>query len=305
MADAALYAGVDGGGTRTTLVLATADGREVARRAGPAGLVDPRNPTASADVVAELVRAGLAQAGGGARVAALCAGLAGVGNETERLTVEEALAASGVAGRVRIVTDGQIALEGALGGGAGVLMIAGTGSVAYGRGEDGRVARCGGWGMMVGDEGSGYSLGRSALSAALRAADGRDPGTRLLPDLLGALGLHDVREVPPWVGRADKSEVAALSRVVTAAAAAGDAVANAILRREAGEVALHARSLAVQLDPWSAPIAIVFYGGVMSSPLYTELVEEALGGGPHEFRVQPPVSEAVIGAVSFARQMGG
>ncbi|HYW08655.1 MAG TPA: BadF/BadG/BcrA/BcrD ATPase family protein [Longimicrobium sp.] len=305
MADAVLYAGVDGGGTRTTLVLATADGREVARRVGPAGLVDPRHPTASAEVVAELVRDALAEIGGGARVVALCAGLAGVGNETERMAVEEALAASGVAGRVRIVTDGQIALEGALGGGAGVLMIAGTGSVAYARSEDGRVARCGGWGMMVGDEGSGYSLGRSALSAALRASDGRDPDTRLLPDLLEAIGVDDVREVPPWVGRADKSEVAALSRVVTAAAAAGDEVANGILRREAGEVALHARSLAVQLDPWTAPVAIVFYGGVMSSPLYTELVREALGGGPHEFRVQSPVSDAVIGALSFARQMRG
>ncbi|HEY0151303.1 MAG TPA: BadF/BadG/BcrA/BcrD ATPase family protein, partial [Longimicrobium sp.] len=223
------FAGVDGGGTRTTLVLADRSGREILRRVGGAGLVDPRDPLASAALVADLVRGAMAEAGLTDPPAALCAGLAGVGNETERLAVENALAAEGVAGRVRIVTDGEIALEGALGGGAGVLIIAGTGSVAFGRGEDGRVERCGGWGMFVGDEGSGYSIGRAGVVAALRAADGRGPRTPLLDTLMSVMGVDSIHGIPPWVGRAEKSGIAALARRVVEAADAGDEVALDVL----------------------------------------------------------------------------
>ncbi|HEX5726012.1 MAG TPA: BadF/BadG/BcrA/BcrD ATPase family protein, partial [Longimicrobiaceae bacterium] len=186
-ARARVFAGVDGGGTRSTLVLADEHGRELARRVGPSGLVDPRRPTATAGMLARLLRAALRTARVSERPAALVAGLAGVGNQAEREQVQEALVASAVAERVQVRTDGEIALEGALGGGAGILLIAGTGSVAYGRGEDGRLERCGGWGMVVGDEGSGWALGRAGLAAALRAADGRGPATRLLPRLLEAL----------------------------------------------------------------------------------------------------------------------
>lgn len=294
------FAGVDGGGTRTTLVLADRSGREILRRVGGAGLVDPRDPLASAVLVAELVRAAMAEAGLTEPPAALCAGLAGGGNETERLAVENALAAEGVAARVRIVTDGEIALEGALGGGPGVLIIAGTGSVAFGRGEDGRVGRCGGWGMFVGDEGSGYSIGRSGIIAALRAADGRGPATTLLADLMAEMGVDTPNGIPPWVGRTAKGEIAALSRHVTAAADAGDAVALDVLRREAGELALHPRALAAVLGPWTAPVSVVFHGGVLSSPLYARLVTEALAGGAQEFRVRPPVADAVTGALALA-----
>ena len=158
----------------------TRAGTELARVSGAAGLVDPRHPEHSAEVIAQLVRMASAQAGLSAPPAALCAGLAGVGNEAERVAVEQALA--GTARVVRVVSsDGEIALHGAFGGGPGVLLIAGTGSVAYGRGPDGRMDRCGGWGMFVGDEGSGYALGRAALAAALRSVDGREAETRLLP----------------------------------------------------------------------------------------------------------------------------
>ena len=299
--DDVTFAGVDGGGTRTTLVLADRSGREILRKVGGAGLVDPRDPTASAMLVADLVRAAVTEAGLAAPPAALCAGLAGVGNETERAAVENALAAERVAGRVRIVTDGEIALEGALGGGAGVLLIAGTGSVAYGRSEAGKVARCGGWGMFVGDEGSGYSIGRAGIVAALRAADGRGPDTRLLPELMAKMGVDTPNGIPPWVGRVPKGEIAALSRLVVEAADAGDPVALDLLRREAGELALHPRALAGVLGPWTEPVTVVFHGGTLSSPLYAGMLSDALAGGLQEFRVRPPVADAVAGALALAR----
>lgn len=297
------FAGVDGGGTRTTLVLADAGGRELVRRSGPAGLVDPRDPTASVEVVASLVREGVREAGLPEPPAALCAGLAGVGNEPERVAVESALAASGVAGRVRVVTDGAIALEGALGGGAGILLIAGTGSVAYGRAEDGRVERCGGWGMVVGDEGSGYALGRGGLAAALRAVDGRGASTRLLPLFLELLELKDARGIPPWAGRSGKTEIAALAKHVIETAESGDGVALALVEREAAELAEHAVALARRLSPWPGEVPVVFHGGVLGTRLFSSLVTRTLAAAPESFRVRPGVADAVAGALSFARQL--
>ncbi|HEY0150453.1 MAG TPA: hypothetical protein VGB92_00555, partial [Longimicrobium sp.] len=85
-----------------------------------------------------------------------------------------------------------------------------------------------------------------------------------------------------------------------AAAEAGDAVALDVLRREAGELAQHPRALAAVLGPWTAPVSVVFHGGVLSSPLYARLVTEALAGGPHELRVREPVADAVSGALALA-----
>ena len=300
---ASTFAGVDGGGTRSTLVLADGSGTELARVEGAAGLVDPRHPERSAEVIAGLVRQALAQAGVAERPAALCAGLAGVGNEAERLAVEGALAAAGVAGAVRIVSDGEIALHGAFGGGAGVLLIAGTGSVAYGLGPEGRRGRCGGWGMMVGDEGSGYAIGRSGLAAALRAVDGREGETRLLPLLLQVLGLDGPTGIPPWAGRASKSDIAALARHVLDAATEGDALALGVVEHHSRELARHVTALANRLGPWSEDVPVVFHGGVLSSGLYARLVEQNLPPGVHRYRIQPARADAVHGALAYARAM--
>lgn len=295
------FAGVDGGGTRTTLVLADGSGRELARRGGPAGLVDPRDPAASAAVVAGLVREAVEEAGLPGRPAALCAGLAGVGNAAEREAVRAALDASAVADVVLVTTDGAIALEGSLAGGAGVLLIAGTGSVAYGRGEDGRVERCGGWGMWIGDEGSGYAIGRGGLAAAVRAVDGRGPPTVLLDRLLPLLDLEDPRAIPPWVGRAAKADVAALARVVLDAAGQGDEAAWRVVEEAAAGLAEHVEALWARLAPWSGEVPVVFHGGVLGSSLLGDAVGVRLHASARPFVVRPAAADAVDGALRFAR----
>ncbi|HYH80252.1 MAG TPA: BadF/BadG/BcrA/BcrD ATPase family protein [Longimicrobium sp.] len=298
-----VFAGIDGGGTRTTLALADAEGRELVRRVGPAGLVDPRNPAATADMLAALVRDACAEAGVGEKPVALCAGLAGVGNESERGEVEAELSASGVAERVLVTTDGAIALEGALAGCPGILLIAGTGSVGYARGADGRVERCGGWGMIVGDEGSAWSLGRNGLAAALRAADGRGPHTPLLPQLLELLELEGPSAIPPWAGRAEKADVAALAVHVLSAAEAGDPVALEVVEHEARELARHAVALARRLAPWDGAVPIVFHGGTLGADIYAAAVTRALDASATSFEVRPGVSDAVAGALSYAKAM--
>jgi len=298
-----ILVGVDGGGTKTLVALSDEQGNEWIRRSGPAGLVDPRNPAAAAEVVASVVREAVRDAGITGAPAVLCAGLAGVGNRAEREAVRAALLAAGVAERVEVVTDGETALEGALDGGAGVLLIAGTGSVAYARGSDGRLERCGGWGMVVGDEGSGFAIGRAGLVAALRAVDGRGDATRLLPLFLELLGVDDARGIPPWAGRAAKSEIAALASHVIRAAEGGDEVALRIVATEARALAEHAVALRGRLESWAGEVPVVFHGGVLGTALYSDLVRRALVDADPVFRVVPPVADAVAGALRFARAL--
>jgi glucosamine kinase len=298
-----LLAGVDGGGTRSTLVLASLDGEEIARVSGPAGLVDPRAPERTAGMIAELLRMARDRAGVEGRPAALCAGLAGVGNEAERTAVQRALERASVATAAIVVTDGEIALEGAFGGGAGVLLVAGTGSVAYGRGPDGRIERCGGWGMVVGDEGSGYAIGREAVARALRSVDGREQRTELLPRLLELLRLDGPRALPPWAGRASKAKLASLARLVLETAAAGDAVARSVVEAQAEALASHVVALAHRLRPWPEEVPVVLHGGVLRSGLYASLVDLALRQTVLSYRIQRPLADAVQGALSCARAL--
>ena len=159
--------------------------------------------------------------------------------------------------------------------------------------------------MVVGDEGSAWSLGRNGIGAAMRAADGRSEPTVLLGRLLQILELATPREIPPWVGRAEKADVAALAIHVIQAAEEGDAVARAVVEREARELAAHAAALARRLAPWTGPVPVVFHGGVLGIDSYAALVRGSLEGQHHAFEVRPGVSDAVAGALSSARRMVG
>jgi glucosamine kinase len=295
--------GIDGGGTRTTLAIADAGGREIVRRSGPSGLVDPRRPSATADLLVSLVREAALAAGFEGPALALCAGLAGVGNRTEREIVERTLARSGVAGHVAVRSDGETALIGALGGRPGLLLIAGTGSVAYGRAVDGRVERCGGWGMMLGDEGSGFAIARAGLHAALLSVDGRGPATRLLPVLLEVLGLAVPDAVPPWFARAEKAEVASLAVHVIRTADEGDRAALDVVAAAARDLAAHADALVWRLGPWLETPTLALHGGVATDPIFSRHLRAALELRPEALRVIDAEADAVAGALIYAGAM--
>ena len=297
-----IFAGVDGGGTRTTVGLADADGRELLRIAGSAGLVDPREPLASAATVAALVREAADQAGVQIPLAGLCAGIAGVNHRDTREAVEAALRHSGVATHVSVITDGEIALDGALGEGPGIMLLAGTGSVAHARAPDGRFERCGGWGMYLGDEGSGYDIGRSALVAVVRAADGRGEETGLAEAVMERLDVTEFDALPPWIGRSSKSEVAALATEVVRLAEGGDAVAGEILARAARELVLHVEALVRRLGPWPGSPRVVLYGGVLRSDYIRELIGAELARRVPEAKLVPTAGDAVSGALRHARR---
>lgn len=327
-----LVVGVDGGGTRTRAVVLDGDGRELGRAEGSGAIADALNPGPPAAAVAQVCRAALEVAGGGVPAHALWAGLSGAGREEARAAVEEELLRAGVAGRVRVGTDIGAAFHDAFGDGPGILLVAGTGSIAWGRAEDGREARAGGWGHHLGDEGSAYALGAAALREVAWQADGRAPRTGLGDAILLALGLARVEDLIPWAASATKGEVAALAPVVARAAAgdpvggdptagdpaagdpaaadpaagdpaAGDPAAVAILARAAADLDAHVAALLDALAPWSRPSAVALTGGLLQpgGPLRAPL-EEALARRGLGLATREP--DPALGAARLALGVG-
>jgi N-acetylglucosamine kinase-like BadF-type ATPase len=220
-----VFIGVDGGGTQARAVVVSEQGIELARETGPAGIVDSRDPAAAADVIAQLVRVALSAAGATPPAPVLCCGLAGAGRGTEREAVRVALTLNGVAERVVVIGDADIAMYNAFGHGPGVLLIGGTGSIAWAQNAGRPAVRVGGWGALLGDEGSGYAIGLDALRAVVWAHDGRALPTRLTNSLLAATGAEQADALIAFVEAAAKHDIAALAPLVLQCAAAGDTAA--------------------------------------------------------------------------------
>lgn len=265
--------GIDGGGTRARAVVLDATGAELARAEGPAGIVRAEDPVSAAEVVAELTRRVLAAAGASPAQAVLCCALAGAGRAPEREAVRVALALSGVAADVVVVGDAEALLADAFDGGAGVLLIAGTGSIAWARGVDGRQHRVGGWGHIMGDEGSGYDIGREALSAIARTSDEREAASTLFDACRPATGVERPEDLIAWASHAAKADIAALAPVVLECADAGDDAALRIRERAVRELVLLTTTVvrrAALTQPLIAPA-----GGLIgpAGPLRPHLVE--------------------------------
>src|SRR5690606_12669932 len=207
------------------------------------------------------------------------AGLAGAGREPSRARAEEALRAMDLADRVRVGTDVEAAFADAFGAAAGeevaappevggvgrpaggsgasipgLLLVAGTGSIALGRGPDGTLRRVGGWGPEIGDEGGGHWLVRQALGCLSRAEDGRGPDTALRRTIPSALGLERATDLAGWAAGATRREVAALAPVVMDTAASGDAVAAALVSDAAAALRAHLLALLAALDAEDDPL---------------------------------------------------
>lgn len=270
--------GVDGGGTHTRVLVLDATGGELARAEGGPALIDKPDLPIDIETVASTVRHAASDGRVELPVAALCVGLAGVGREPERLAVETALDRLQLARAVRVVTDAEAAFHDAFGAGPGLLLISGTGSVAMGRAEDGREARAGGWGQVLGDEGSGYDIGVRALQDVARASDRRGPQTLLEERLCDRLELSAADELIRWAAGAAKIAVAELAPLVCEVAAEGDEVANAIVASAVAALQAHVDALLSQLGPWPSPPGLALAGGLLDP------------GGP--------LRDAVIAAVS-------
>lgn len=287
--------GVDGGGSKTHVVVADAQGKELASLTGAASAVRPGEALESAEVIGALVRDALTMAGQEDRPRALVAGVAGTGREAERRALLRALEGEAIAEEVQVVPDADIALEDAFGEeGAGILLVSGTGSVAFGRGPAGEFRRCGGWGPVCGDEGSGAWIGRRALSVVTSSHDQREPETRLVGAVLTALELDEVDDLVAWGAQATPKDLAALAVPVVTLASERDLRANSICTIAAEELVLHVRTLARQLfTDERAAVPVALAGGMLKRGSFLRrLVEHRLksavpGAVLHAEEVQP------------------
>jgi N-acetylmuramic acid 6-phosphate etherase len=263
-----LVLGFDGGGTRTVALLAARSGTgwKVLGRgeAGPSNRQAVGTPAALAalDAAAD---AAFASAGRSRKtVRSVCLGLAGAGRAEDREVIRDWAAKAKLAPTVDVVEDAALLLAAGTPDGWGVAVVAGTGSMAYARSADARTARAGGWGYLLGDEGSGYAVALAGLRAAARAADGRGPQTVLTEKLLAAFGLSRPEELVGVVYRGcDRAALAALAPIVLDAADT-DPDAKEIVTAAAAELAAAAEAAARQLGYGKAfPVALA--GGLFES----------------------------------------
>jgi glucosamine kinase len=300
--------GLDAGGTKTVCLLADARGRILAEGRGPGANLHVAGELAVEKVLHEVMETAI-----GDRAItpdAICLGIAGVDRDDEARTVRAIMRRIGHKSRVLVVNDALVALVAGAGDAPGIVIIAGTGSIAYGRNAAGEAARAGGWGHMIGDEGSGYWIGREALAAVMRAADGRGPATALTSDILAHFTVDDVSRLPRIVydREVPRMSVAALGPIVQRVADQGDAVATRILERAAEELVLAAQSVASRLEMRGDEFTFYLAGGAFPVvPWLAEELSRRLVEVAPRCQVQVLHEEPAVGAVwlALAEARGG
>ena len=294
--------GADVGGSKTAVGVSEGGGI-LARADGPGAAVRPGRALASAGMIAEVVRRALANLG---RLSGdvLLVGAAGAGRDPERMELAKALRAENLAARVEVTTDIELSLAGAFESGAGIVVSAGTGSIAVGRDTKGARRRIGGYGWQMGDEGSGYAIGRAALGAVSRAHDGRSPRTALTDRVLAATRSPDFDALVRWAASASPSEMASLAPHVLEVAAEGDPLAQGIADYAARELSQLAICLLPHLEA-EPPVGVALTGGLLTEdrPLRRAVLAR-LGEEPGLRPMDGPV-DAVVGALRLAAQAAG
>jgi N-acetylglucosamine kinase-like BadF-type ATPase len=295
--------GIDAGGTKTVCQLATAAGEILSesRRGGA-------NLQAVGELEVEKVLHDVMEDAIGDRdvtPSAICLGIAGVDRPEDGHVVRAIMKRIGYKAKVLVVNDALVALEAGAPGQPGVVVIAGTGSISYGRNVKNEAARAGGWGFVLGDEGSGYWIGRAAIRAVLRQADQRGQPTLLTRLLIEHFRVERAQDLihEVYSGTLRASTIAALAQCVQTAFTSGDAVAIGILRGCADELESLALSVARRLELVGTRFPFVLAGGIYKSVPW---LREELG---RRFTLSAPGSqtdllaiEPAVGAVRFAIQ---
>jgi glucosamine kinase len=293
--------GIDAGGTKTVCLLADDRGNILAEARGPGANLHVAGELEVEKVFHEVMEEAIGDRD--ITPSAICLGIAGVDREDEARTVRAIMRRLGHRSRVVVVNDALIALVAGARDAPGVVIIAGTGSIVYGRNASGHAARAGGWGHMVGDEGSGYWIGREAVAAVMRAADGRGPATRLSDDILAHFSVDDVSRLPRIVydREVPRMSVGALGPIVEGAAAVGDAVATRILERAVDELVLGALSVATRLEMRGDTFTFYLAGGVFKVvPSIAIVLPQRLVEVAPRCQVQLLEEEPAVGAVWLA-----
>jgi glucosamine kinase len=282
----AYYLGVDGGGSKTLAVIVNEHGEEVGRGLANAANYNTVGLDAAVQHIYTAVEQAMRATGCQLPLRTAWLGLAGIDRQADHDLLLPYLRA--LAEQVRLTNDGELLLAG-LEKAVGVVLISGTGSIALGRDGCGRRARSGGWGHILGDEGSGYSIAQQALQAVVRASDGRGPQTALRERILQTWNLRDTDELIGEVyGEPEKAKIASLSSCVMITARGGDQVAASILQQAARELALAVHAVCLALDFTRREIPLALGGGLLinEADFCTQVIQQ--------IRHAQPIGEVVL-----------
>ncbi|CAH1213863.1 N-acetylmuramic acid/N-acetylglucosamine kinase [Paenibacillus allorhizoplanae] len=228
-------AGLDGGGTKTAVTIVDESGLEVHTFTSGAINYNGQDEASVQASLAEIFRTIDRVCDGLGHCAQVCIGAAGVSNPTVTTRLESSVRACGYKGPLFITGDQDTALSGAHNRELGIILIAGTGSICYGKNEAGDTHRAGGYGYLIDDEGSGYSIGRDLLSVVVRAHDGRLPATVITGMVFEQLGMTSIQQIIGFVydKQTNKKDIAALAPILSQACELGDEAALAIADKSA------------------------------------------------------------------------
>ncbi len=288
--------GIDAGGTKTVGLLTDETGEVHSRaRGGGANLLVQGELE-----VEKVIYRILEDLAPPEPVAAVCLGIAGADRPGQADLIRDMLRRLGLRTGVRVVNDAHIALVAGARDGRGIVVVAGTGSIAYGVDSAGTTARSGGWGYLLGDEGSAFWLGHAALRAGIRAADGRGPETSLYARICDHLDLSGAAELVSWFYDQELSQhrVAKLACLIEEAAVEADHTATALLDQAAYHLARAADSVGKQLS-FAGEYPLVLAGGVFKAcPSIAERFVKSFE--PKREQVAVLTGEPAEGAVTLA-----
>jgi N-acetylglucosamine kinase-like BadF-type ATPase len=300
---AELILGIDGGGSKTRALVA--DGAGTILGVGTAGTSNYQSAgfTAATAALCEAIAGALRQAhlDPQAPIAAACFGLAGVGRPADRVLFQSWLDDCPIAQHQIIVNDAELVLAAGTPEGWGVALICGTGSICFGKAPNGETARAGGWGYLLGDEGSGYAIALHALQLATQTADGRAAADGILSAVLQHWHLDEPSQLVSFIYRPEvsRTEIATLARRVIDLAGAADQDARGIVDAAAKELSRLVVAVAHRLNLLEAPVALG--GGLLgaNSCLKISLLQHAgVPLGPVAY-----VDDPAVGALVLARQL--
>jgi N-acetylglucosamine kinase-like BadF-type ATPase len=300
------FLGVDGGQSSTTAIVADEEGRVLGiGRGGPCNHVGASEGRAKfIAAVQSSLHAACTQArlhAADVRFASACLGFSG-GPADKQSILSEILASD----RTLVTDDALIALSGATAGEPGLVVIAGTGSIAFGRNGNGRTARAGGWGYLFGDEGGGFWIVREALRSALRWEEGWGAPTSLRGLLLDTGSARSVNDLLHrfYTKEFSRSRIAILALLVNQAAEAGDPGALQVLDDAARELAVLAAAVRRQLFQAGEQVLIAYVGGVFRSRILRARFRQRIEReGPS--RAMPPLYDPAAGALLEAYRTVG
>ena len=305
-----IFAGVDGGATRTRVVLASHDGTILgAGLAGPTNYDNVGIDKARSNMDCALKRAWQSSRVTRGPVQAIFLGMAGVVSPQDRETIARMaldIHAAPAAG-IFVDHDIRIALAGGLAGREGAVLIVGTGCSCYGRRTDGRNHRTG-WGYLLDDLGSGYYLGLQAMIALTREADGRGKPTSLSAAVRSELGFEHADDIMRilYHENPNVTRIASLAPLVLDTANHGDEVALTILQQGAYELSLNVKTVADRLEFTASPFPVTIVGGLGEAPgIYRRLVCDAIMREIPHCEIVKPKLPPVLGAVLLAMECSG